>query len=331
MNILKKLAVISCFYSLSFVAFAGNEGGGGHLCKSQAALYFENVIGAIHATPDVLQKYPEWNDLQFLMNPTKNPGFKIEVSAAPIKDCPNTQNALACGRPVQNKIQIHCGEDGWNSLEAKEKYKQIIHEAYWWSNLDDSNYYYSRRLLEDIYETIHSTTSIRQSFIQLKEGDIKSLETTLNSIGRCSPENLYSNWGSWKMENGSWVCHAEKQNPFKVCSYDFSLDYSIVINKTLSIGIKEDTRYMPGANQGALPVGTVFSEEACKADVRKNIYPHKSLEWFRDLSIVQDGRIQVTGKGSNKSCDKTIFQGSYDPTSGLISGISFERVTVSCP
>ncbi len=326
-----------CAFLISFIfaisGIAGNEaGGGGHICKSQVAIYFENIVKTINNDPEILQNYPEWTNLQFVMNPSKNPNFKIEIMANPIKNCPNTENALACGQPNKNKIQIYCGEDGWNSLGMEEKYRQIIHEVYWWSNLDDTNYFYSNKLLNEIYGIIISNELVSQKPIILRQGDVNSLEVLLNKIDLCEPVNIYGNVGRWEKKDENLICKPSSTRGYSEneCSFDFTMNYTVVVNNEFTIEINRNSRIEPGANQGSLPVGTVFSLEVCKSQIRKAIFPAQSLNWFQSFENVQSGIIQTSGRGREKSCYKNVFQGGYDPTSGNIAAYSFNRLYFDC-
>lgn len=126
----------------------GNDGGGGHICKSLAKSYIDNVSLAINSDNNILTDFPEWKSLRYVTNPSLNPGFTFKITDQPIQNCSETANALACSYLKSNTIEINCGDEGFDKLSEIEKYRLLIHEIYWWSDLDDSNYHYSSKLIE---------------------------------------------------------------------------------------------------------------------------------------------------------------------------------------
>lgn len=148
MGTISKIFNRQIFLSFLFVtniAWAGNEGGGGHECKAQFMTAVKKIDEVIKAKPTLMQKYPFLSTLLDTVDPLKNIGFRIVIKNMPIKDCPLTENALACGRPQLNELDLNCNViNGWSSLSSIDQNKQLIHELMWWqTKFDDSNYFYS--------------------------------------------------------------------------------------------------------------------------------------------------------------------------------------------
>lgn len=327
---MKSLVTILLPLFLTVPAFAiprmGNDGGGGHFCKSQATLFVQNISEALDENKELAKKFPEWQKMAAVMDPTKNPNFAIKIMKRPIQNCRNTEDALACSRPSENTMEIFCGDNGWNSLPTQEKYKQIVHELYWWSDLDDSNYFYSQKLMKDVYPNIEEIASYSQKLMLLGKGEIPSSEAFLNSTGKCIIRNL--NGAAWvKQKDGKIVCQAVNgvDGPYYgYCAIQAEFDYSIIINGIFSLNARQDfTNGYMRAN-----VGTVYSEADCKSYARRG-FKETSLAWLKNLEEVHRGLTIDPNLGTNR-CYTKDFRFTYDPTTNQIGDSEFGENRASC-
>jgi hypothetical protein len=315
---------------LTIPAFAlpmnGNDGGGGHFCKSQATLFIQNISDALDENKELAKKYPEWQKMSAVTDPVKNPNFAIKILKRPIQNCRNTEDALACSRPSENTMEIFCGENGWNSLPTQEKYKQIVHELYWWSDLDDSNYFYSAKLMKDVYPNIEELASLSQKFLLLGKGEIPSTEAFLNSTGKCQPRNL--NGAAWiKQKDGKLICQATAgvNGPYYgYCAIQAEYGYSIIINGKYSFNGRED--FTTGSMRAN--VGTEYVEADCKSYARQG-FKETSLVWLKALEQVNRGLIIPSNLDSNR-CYTKDFRFTYDPTTNQIGDTEFGETRAPC-
>ncbi len=314
------------------VSGAGHDqGGGGHICKSQAQLYVNNISAVIDEDSSLAARYPEWASLKEKLNPIANPGFVLKILKGPIQGCPNTENALACGRPRLNTLELFCGENGWNSLELKEKYRLLIHELYWWSPLDDTNYFYSNKMIDDLFDRIKRSGSINQNYLRLRDGEIKSLETMLNSVSLCKPTNKGGD--IWQDVNGQLTCTPKPRDGGHTnnrCYIEYVMDYSVIINNKFSLNRVVNT-IDTGFSQASVPLGTIFTEQKCKNLIREVYFPSKSMEWFTPLGRVKNGDLIVQQTGNQKICFKEAIEFSHDSSTWEIGSINIKRVVVPCP
>jgi hypothetical protein len=139
--------------------FEGNSnGGGGHLCKAMVQRYYQSMRKVFATSRSLSEKYPIWKSIKDIMDPNENPAFEIKIVEQPIQGCRNTQNALACAHPLDNSLELYCGEVGLNSVVAEERYKHLLHEMLWWQKeVNDANYFYSTPMAKDVYNEIQRT------------------------------------------------------------------------------------------------------------------------------------------------------------------------------
>lgn len=156
------------------------------------------------------------------------------------------------------------------------------------------------------------------------------METVLNSIDNCTPQNLYDNYGKWIKVGQELICSPTSDSNYSgACSLGYALNYSVNINKNFTIEVAVGTEKRGAA---ALREGTVFSEKICKERVRKEIFTVASLEWLEAFADVNLGEIKFEDKDSmhNRVCYKNFFQASYYPESGRIGSYSFIKSYVPC-
>lgn len=309
---------LMCFKSYGHVN--GNDGGGGHFCKSQVSLFVENINATMEAYPTLTEKYPEWSDLKKVMDPSSNPGFVIKISSHPIQTCPNTMNALACGHPSLNVVEIYCGLDGWNSLPLEEQYKQVIHELYWWSHKDDTNYFFSGKMIKDIFPLISANSAIRLKSKVYRASDISSMDTVFSKLTQCTHEGLETPTGKWVKSGGSFVC-TPKESRYVAgsCSFRYGASYSVILNSQYSYNGKL-------SGKGEVNFGVHLLEVDCKKKAQ-NHFLEVSQWWFKNLDMVNSAQILSS---KNKVCERPILVTSYDPISNIIMEYGFERQVSSC-
>lgn len=147
---MKNIVQIILVFAASTSVAGNDQGGGGHQCKLKIAEIVQDTKFVFENDFNMQKKYPFWSTLINVINPTINTDFKIKIANAPINNCPLTEKALMCGRPHENILEVNCGSTGLLSLNNSDRIKHVLHELFWWTNLNDSNYFYSNKMVEDL-------------------------------------------------------------------------------------------------------------------------------------------------------------------------------------
>ena len=265
--------IVATLLMLTQFAFAGNDqGGGGHPCKAEAMLLINNINGIYNKDTELQTLFPEWTKMRNVVDPEQNPNFVFQISETPIQNCPDTENPLFCSLPKENKMQLNCGESGWDSLGQYEKYKHLIHELYWWTDLIDRNYFYSIPFAQAVYKKIHENNS-GKIFVSLGKGDIQSVRYAQDNVSCVMIQTDESNW--LKKTREDYECTS------KTCNYSVQVNYTIIVNNEIKIPIQTSklfNTYKP----------TLFStiKKNCRA---KRFYDEAIQDWEYKFQEIQYG------------------------------------------
>lgn len=177
-------------------ATGGETGGGGGIECKRRFMKMAKSLESLVQSPSARVNKGYVEALLDVINPEKNPQFRIEVLDQPIQNCPQTSDALACSWVKKNIIQINCGTNGLPLLPALDQYQHVIHEISWWVNkqYDDSNYFYSIDLANAL--NIPATDS----------EDPLSFEYMHDRFDRTSaPANVTQFQGEWMLSGGFYA------------------------------------------------------------------------------------------------------------------------------
>lgn len=128
---MKLLVTFLVLINLSF-AEAGNEGGGGGLCKNMVADTLNSVLDELDLKRISLPGPQSTNDFRNTFG-----SKQLIITPNPIQDCPEPGADLACSDVSSNTIVVYCDAEnnrGWASPDVSDDVKQatILHEIYWW-------------------------------------------------------------------------------------------------------------------------------------------------------------------------------------------------------
>ncbi len=180
-----KFIFIILAIGLGVTSYAGQDGGGGHPCKSDFTKTYRDLKEFVEKTPSVLQKHPVLKEI-FTIFEIQSP--TIEVKVTPILGCLQAESPIACSIPKKNLLQLYCGPGGWSSLGAAQKTLHLMHEVLWWSkNFDDKNYLYSSKVFQDLG-------------IYLGREDVAKSHIALSPL-KPATITIYSAMGNWKIAN----------------------------------------------------------------------------------------------------------------------------------
>jgi hypothetical protein len=318
---------------LAAQASAGErEGGGGSECKARFMAMTKNLESLFAGNAELQKKYPYWKQLLNVPNPTTNPNFRIKVSDGPIENCPMTAHALACGRVKENVVEMNCGTNGWNALPQQDQYKTLLHELFWWTQIDDSNYYYSIDLAKDLNQAI--TKNNVQVLKNFRKADIRSVETTFDGV-TCGIDDR----DSYRFDDGGNNCIPDPNYPDSKCVVYPRLQYSLIINgqyvytETALYKSSASVKVQNGENitdpdvvkkcQIAMAKQSAISKDI-DIDYYK-IFSEKYLTFFDEVSNA------TVDKDYNKKCTIPYAEVIYDKSTFLVQSILTAEETIKCP